>query len=43
MQLQKVCTEFAIYDVAADPAKEFEALLKEDCEKNQAGPCNDSD
>lgn len=40
MLLKKVCTEFAIFE-SDDPNKDFEEILKENCEKFPKGPCND--
>ena len=40
MKLQKLATEFAIFD-ANDENKDLEAILHEDVEKHPDGPCND--
>ena len=40
MLLKKVCTEFAIFE-SDDPNKDFEDILRENCEKYPDGPCND--
>lgn len=41
MLLKKVCTEFAIFE-SDDPNRDFEEILRENCEQFPAGPCNDN-
>ena len=40
MILKKICTEMAIFETD-DPNHTLEYILKENCEKFPAGPCND--
>lgn len=40
MKLQKICTEFAIFE-ADDPNGDLGSYLQENCDKYPQGPCND--
>ena len=40
MKLEKICTEFAIFE-SQDPNRDFESLLQENCQKFPEAPMND--